>query len=53
MEISDCKHRKPTVWRRLNVLEAAGLIRIIREKVKDRWMQRGWDWMKVCYPVDM
>ncbi len=53
MEISDCKHRKPTVWRRINVLQAAGLIHIIREKVRDKWMQRGWDWMKVCYPVEM
>jgi len=48
---SDCQYRKPTVWRKITKLAEAGLIWINRERVKDRWMSRGWDWMKVCYPV--
>ena len=48
---SDCTFRKPSVWRRIKNLEIQGLISINREKVKDRWMSRGWDWMKVCRPT--
>lgn len=50
-KISDCQFRKPTVWRKIKNLEISGLIKITREKVKDRWMSRGWDWMKVCRPI--
>jgi len=51
--VSSCKYRKPSVWRRLKSLLEQGLININKEKVKDRWISRGWDWMKVCRPLEI
>jgi hypothetical protein len=48
---SKCKYKKPSVWRKLKNLAAQGLITIKKEKVKDKWISRGWDWMKVCRPI--
>ena len=50
LTVSDCRYRKPSVWRKMKELATLGLITQNREQVKDRWMSRGWDWMQVCRP---
>jgi len=45
----DCGIRKGPVWYRLQQLLKEGLVRAQREKRKDRFMSRGWDWMKIYY----
>jgi hypothetical protein len=51
LSVSDCKYRKPSVWRKMKNLVSAGLITENREKVEDQYMSRGWDWMKVLRPI--
>jgi len=51
LTVSKCKYRKPSVWRKIKNLVSAGLITENREQVEDKYMTRGWDWMKVCRPI--
>lgn len=43
----DCRIRKGSVWYRLQQLLAAGLVWAQREKRKDRFMSRGWDYFRI------
>jgi hypothetical protein len=45
----DCEIRKGSVWYRLQQLLKEGLVWAQREQRKDKFMSRGWDWMRIYY----